>query len=586
MMPTGPGESGHQINTGSNFPRRSRQSWLGLIGTCLSVLIGVSALVAALFLDNSNMEATLGYFRLENRDSYWEKHREEVKDVFVTSWDAYSKYAWGKDTFHPISKRGEQMSPSGLGWIIVDSLDTLMVMNLTSQLSEARKWLKRDLTYDQDQDVNTFETTIRMLGGLLSAHYLSTQLPDISSRHDHIYLERAIDLADRLLAAYDSPAGIPYSSVNIGTRQGLKSHTDNGASSTAEATTLQLEMKYLANLTGNGVYWEKAENIMQVVDDHRKPDGLLPIFVSPDTGNFRSRIIRLGSRGDSYYEYLAKQYLQTHEPIYAEMWEEALAGIQKHMITTTKHSNLQIVAELEKGVGGKLSPKMDHLVCFLPGSIAIAATEGRTEAAARKLPTWNPQKEEQMELARELTKTCWAMYAVTETGLSPEITWFNVEDHNLEPNPGSRMKNKSSDDLESWQKDFKIKSADAHNLQRPETVESLFLLFRVTEDPIYRKWGWEIFKSFKEHMLVPSGEGYTSLDDVTTIPSPMRDNMESFWLAETLKYLYLLFSPRDVFPLTEVVFNTEAHIFPRFEPTKFKTGWTRRKRDQARNEHV
>lgn len=171
---------------------------------------------------------------------------------------------------------------------------------------------------------------------------------------------------------------------------------------------------------------------------------------------------------------------------------------------------------------------MDHLVCFLPGTIAIAATEGRTEAAARKLPTWTAQKEEQMKLARELTKTCWAMYAVTETGLSPEIAWFNVEE--LEPGPGWRSRNQSSDDRESWKKDIKIKSADAHNLQRPETVESLFLLFRVTEDPIYRKWGWDIFKSFKEHMLVPGGEGYTSLDDVRISPSPLRDNMESFWL--------------------------------------------------------
>lgn len=193
------------------------------------------------------------------------------------------------------------MSPSGLGWIIVDSLDTLMIMNLTSQLSDARKWLERNLTYAQDQDVNTFETTIRMLGGLLSAHYLSTQLPDISSPRDSVYLEKAVDLADRLLSAYESRSGIPYASVNIGTREGLRSHTDNGASSTAEATTLQLEMKYLANLTGNEVYWQKAENVMKIVDDHRRPDGLLPIFVHPDTGNFRSKEIRLGSRGDSYY---------------------------------------------------------------------------------------------------------------------------------------------------------------------------------------------------------------------------------------------------------------------------------------------
>lgn len=193
------------------------------------------------------------------------------------------------------------MSPNGLGWIIVDSLDTLMIMNLTTQLSDARKWLNRGLTYDQDQDVNTFETTIRMLGGLLSAHFLSTQLPDVSSRRDYIYLTKAVDLADRLLSAYESRSGIPYASVNLGTRQGLPSHADGGASSTAEATTLQLEMKYLAHLTGKEIYWRKAENVMKVIDDHRMQDGLLPIFVHPETGRFQYQEIRLGSRGDSYY---------------------------------------------------------------------------------------------------------------------------------------------------------------------------------------------------------------------------------------------------------------------------------------------
>jgi hypothetical protein len=107
------------------------------------------------------------------------------------------------------------MSPQGLGWIIVDSLDTMMIMNLTSQLSDARKWLFRELTYDQDQEVNTFETTIRMPGGLLSAHYLSTQLPDISSKRDYVYLNKSIDLADRLLGAYESRSGIPYASINL-----------------------------------------------------------------------------------------------------------------------------------------------------------------------------------------------------------------------------------------------------------------------------------------------------------------------------------------------------------------------------------
>jgi len=193
------------------------------------------------------------------------------------------------------------MSPKGLGWIIVDSLDTMMIMNLTSQLSDARRWLHRSLDYDQDQDVNTFETTIRMLGGLLSAHYLATVLPGVSSRRDSVYLTKAVDLADRLLGAYDSPSGIPYASIHLASRKGIVSHTDGGASSTAEATTLQLEMKYLSNVTGNEIYWRKAERVMEVVDSVNVHDGLVPIFISPDSGQFTTREIRLGSRGDSYY---------------------------------------------------------------------------------------------------------------------------------------------------------------------------------------------------------------------------------------------------------------------------------------------
>jgi hypothetical protein len=197
------------------------------------------------------------------------------------------------------------MSPKGLGWTIVDSLDTAMIMNLTSRVSDARNWVQQSLDYEQDQDVNTFETTIRMLGGLLSAHYLSTLLPGISSPGDDIYLVKAVDLADRLLGAYDSPSGIPCASVNLASRKGIGSYSDGGASSTAEVTSLQLEMKYLSNITGNNVYWRRVEKIMEVVDDAGVSDGLVPIFLAPDLGEFTSSEIRLGSRGDSYYGMLS-----------------------------------------------------------------------------------------------------------------------------------------------------------------------------------------------------------------------------------------------------------------------------------------
>jgi hypothetical protein len=206
----------------------------------------------------------------------------------------------GDDIFHPLQKSGSAMSPNGLGWIIIDSLHTMMIMNLTSQLANSRLWISRKLTWEQDQDVNTFETTIRMLGGLLAAHYLSTQLPSVASRRDFIYLEKSIDLADRLLGAYESPSGVPYASIDLRTARGIPYH-DGGASSMVEAATVQMEMKYLARLTGKEIYWRKAEKVIQVLDDNAMEDGSLPIFVSPDTGRFTTREIRMGSRGDSYY---------------------------------------------------------------------------------------------------------------------------------------------------------------------------------------------------------------------------------------------------------------------------------------------
>ncbi|KAI0518051.1 glycoside hydrolase family 47 protein [Xylaria bambusicola] len=564
------------VDHNSPYPRSS--SYLKSLLRLRTVL--VLALSVVLVLLNWTRDNPIGFYHHVGDYVDWTARREKVKDAFITSWDAYLANAWGNDRYHPVSGAGSQMSPDGLGWIIVDSLDTMMIMNLTDRLAEPRKWLQRSLTYNQDQDINTFETTIRMLGGLLSAHYLSTKLPHAASRRDSVYLAKAVELADRLLPAYESRSGIPYASVLLSKSRGIPSHADGGSSSTAEAGTLQLEMKYLSHLTGNDTYWRKAERVMKVLDDNGAQNGLVPIFVHPETGRFTSREIRLGSRGDSYYEYLVKQYLQTsgQEPVYLEMWEEALEGIQKHLITTTKHSGLKFVAELPQGIGGPLSPKMDHLVCFLPGLIALGATRGHPLSKARTWPSWDDKKERQMQLARDLMKTCWGMYAVTKTGLAPEIAWFHANEEDLRPAPGDRPLAATKDSLAAWKKDYIVKPLDAHNLQRPETVESLFMMWRITEDPVYREWGWKIFNAFEKYTKVGQRQGYTSVNDVNAIPPPLRDNMESFWLAETLKYLYLLFSPTDFIPLTEVVFNTEAHILPVISKVKWQTGWSRAER--------
>ncbi|RKF62794.1 Mannosyl-oligosaccharide 1,2-alpha-mannosidase [Erysiphe neolycopersici] len=522
----------------------------------------------------------------------WLERRERVKEAFVLSWDAYDRHAWGYDEFHPVSKKGRQMTPNGLGWIIVDALDTMILMNLTSQLIHARDWLKTSLNYDQKQDVNTFETTIRMLGGLLSAHYLSNEFPNMAPLADDdegkagedLYLEKAKDLADRIIGAFESPSGIPFASVNLKTSTGLPSHEDGGASSTAEAATLQLEFKYLAKLTGEAFYWQAAEKVIKVIDENGAQDGLVPIYIYAHDGQFRGENIRLGSRGDSYYEYLIKQYLQTskEEPIYKEMWDEALQGVRKHLITYSKPSRFTVLGERPNGLNGSLHPKMDHLVCFMPGTIALAVSSGISELEAKKLPSWSVQKDKDMQLARELMLTCWGMYKVMATGLAPEIVHFNIDNPPLAESAPHKppLELLNSKDAE-WKKDFIVKSNDHHNLQRPETVESLFYMWRITGDIKYREWGWEMFNSFMAYTAVNEGvDGFTSLSNADVIPPITRDNMESFWLAETLKYFYLLFSPNDLLPLDQVVINTEAHPFPRFKMGPlFKTGWTRIPRD-------
>lgn len=302
----------------------------------------------------------------------------------------------------------------------------------------------------------------------------------------------------------------------------------------------------------------------------------------------RIRSIVMNPGANVRAEYLIKQYLQTskEEPVYQELWDQALGGVRKHLITYSKKAHFTILGERQEGLSNEITPKMDHLVCFMPGTIALGATEGRPLAEARKSSDWTQKQEEEMELAAELTKTCYGMYKAMLTGLAAEITHFEISSPPHMERHG-RLSSSAvdfsapSDAATDWKNDYIIKAQDAHNLQRPETVESLFYMWRITGDATYREWGWEIFASFVEHSRVRSGGGgFTTLTNANRLPPVQSDNMESFWLAETLKYLYLLFSPPDLLPLDTIVINTEAHIFPRFKLQRgLKTGWARKPRD-------
>ncbi|KAK0474464.1 glycoside hydrolase, partial [Armillaria luteobubalina] len=167
--------------------------------------------------------------------------------------------AMGSDEYHPLTHTGSNFSAhGGMGYTVVDSIDTMYIMGLTDEYARARRWVEESLSFDKEGSFSTFETTIRVLGGLLSAFTLT---------QDRLYVHRAIELADRLLPAFDTNSGLPLPSVNLARRVGIPDAAAPEIISTAEAATLQLEFRYLAQLAKRPDFWRKAEKVMHVIHD-------------------------------------------------------------------------------------------------------------------------------------------------------------------------------------------------------------------------------------------------------------------------------------------------------------------------------
>uniref|UniRef100_A0A8C5RMU7 alpha-1,2-Mannosidase n=1 Tax=Laticauda laticaudata TaxID=8630 RepID=A0A8C5RMU7_LATLA len=447
------------------------------------------------------------------------KRQLAVIEAFHHAWKGYKEFAWGHDELKPISKTFNEWF--GLGLTLIDALDTMWILGLKAEFKEAREWVAKELDFQKDVDVNLFESAIRILGGLLSTYHLSG---------DNLFLEKAKDIGSRLMPAFNTPSKIPFSDVNIGKGTAHPPRWTSD-STVAEVTSIQLEFRELSRLTGEEKFKNAVDRVMRHVHSlSGKNDGLVPMFINTNSGQFTHLgVYTLGARADSYYEYLLKQWIQggKKENELLEDYVKAIEGVKMHLLRKSYPKRLTFVGELAHG---RFSAKMDHLVCFLPGVLALGAHNG--------LPA------DHLTLAAELAETCYQMYAQVETGLSPEIVHFNMHP-------------------QKDRKDVEIKTADRHNLLRPETVESLFYLYRFTGDKKYQDWGWEILQSFNQYTRVPTG-GYTSIDNVQSPSNPEpRDKMESFFLGETLKYFFLLFSDDvNLINLDQYVFNTEAHPLP------------------------
>ncbi|KAM3933480.1 mannosyl-oligosaccharide 1,2-alpha-mannosidase IA-like [Leptodactylus fuscus] len=454
----------------------------------------------------------------EPHDSEIREKRQKIKEMMIFAWDSYKRYAWGENELRPVTKDGHFGSLFGglKGATIVDALDTLFIMDLQEEFEDAAKWVENSLDLNVNGEASLFEVNIRYIGGLLSAYYLTGK---------EVFREKAIVLGKKLLPAFSTPTGIPRGIINLG--NGLNwswGWASAGSSILAEFGTLHLEFLKLSELSGDSVFIDKVNTIRRILKKMEKPHGLYPNYFSPVSGSWVQHHVSLGGLGDSFYEYLIKSWLMSakQDNEAKAMYYEAVEAIEAHLIKRSA-GGLTYIAEWR---GGVLDHKMGHLTCFAAGMLALGANDAPDK-----------KKDHYMELAAEIANTCHESYVRTDTKLGPEVFRFDT---------GAEATS--------------TRLSERYYLLRPEVVESYLYLWRMTHNPKYREWGWEIVQALDTYCRIESG--FSGIRDVYTT-NPNHDNVQqSFFMSETLKYLYLLFSEDDMLSLEDWVFNTEAHPLP------------------------
>lgn len=416
-----------------------------------------------------------------------EDYAEKVKQAFLHAWNAYKKYAWGKDQLKPLSKTFRNWYDESLLMTPVDAFDTMVLMGLDKEVEETKKLILENLSFDKNIFVQNFEITIRLLGGLLSAYQLDG---------DERFLELATDLGNRLLPAFNSNTGMPY--VNVNLRTGEKSGVVNNP---AEIGTLMLEFGVLSKLTGNSIYYEKAKHAIKEVYNRSSIIGLVGTTINVETGEWKNTETHISGMIDSYYEYLIKSYLLFSDEDFKNMYDESIASVNKYLLDSVSTGWWYSHADMNTGT--KTRTVFGSLDAFMPAMLILGGD---------------------IQTAEKIQKSCYRMW--TNFGIEPEEIDYQT---------------------------FEVIAP--YYILRPENIESAFYLYRATKDSKYLDMGKTFFNSIEKYCKVD--EGFASLKNVMS--KEKMDSMESFYLAETLKYLFLIFAPEETLDINKYVFNTEAH---------------------------
>lgn len=440
--------------------------------------------------------------------------REQVRKMFYHAYDNYMRYAFPHDELKPLTNTSTDSLAelgnlklehlpekyNGLALTLIESISSLIVLGNSSEFGKAVLWLEESLTFDVDVRVSLFECNIRLLGGLVSSHLLATgsAKKSFQEQYNGQLLVLANDLGQRFLRAFDTPTGLPYAWINL--KHGVMEN-ETTETSTSGCGSLILEMGALSRLTGNPEYEAAALRALRKLWSMRSSLDLMGTTLDVLTGEWIEHSSGIGAGVDSFYEYLLKAYILFGRNEYWDMFHSAYVAVQKHFRYGPWYH------EADMRTGKATYWQLTSLQAFWPGLQILVGDISAANSSHREF-----------------------FYVWKKYGVIPERYLLDI---NM---------------LHPTEKYYPL---------RPELAESTLFLYQATKDPWYLEVGETIVNSLNVYTRVNGG--FASVRDVTTMQ--LEDHQHSFFLAETCKYLYLLFD--DTF-LAErnYIFSTEGHPFP------------------------
>ncbi|TRY60891.1 hypothetical protein DNTS_035154 [Danionella cerebrum] len=432
-------------------------------------------------------------------------YRDRIKSMFYHAYNSYLENAYPYDELRPLTCDGQDTWGS-FSLTLIDALDTLLILGNHTEFQRVAALLQDSVDFDIDVNASVFETNIRVVGGLLSAHLLSKRAGvkvEEGWPCSGPLLRMAEDAARKLLPAFQTPTGMPYGTVNL--LRGVNP-SETPVTCTAGVGTFILEFSTLSRLTGDPVFERVARRALRALWKTRSDIGLVGNHIDVITSKWVAQDAGIGAGVDSYFEYLVKGAIMLQDEELLTMFHEFDKSIKNY----TKFDDWYLWVQMHKGTVSM--PVFQSLEAFWPG---LQSLIGDISSA---------------------TKSFLNYYSVwRQFGGLPEFY--------------------------SIPQGYTVDKREGYPL-RP-----------ATGDPIFMQLGRDAIESIDKISRVKCG--FATVKDVRD--HKLDNRMESFFLAETIKYLYLLFDPENFLHNTGTefelggfqgdcvlsaggyIFNTEAH---------------------------